>query len=47
MLATALAMAPRYPFRFTVGDKSHRAAQAPALDLVAHLAIPPRDDSVP
>jgi hypothetical protein len=38
MLATALAMAPRHPFRFTGCDKSHCAAQTPALNFVAHLA---------
>jgi len=41
MLATALAMAPRHPYRFTAGDKSHRAAQASALNSVAHLVIVP------
>ena len=41
MLATALAMAPRHPLRFTGGDKSHCAAQTPALNFVAHLAIVP------
>jgi hypothetical protein len=43
MLATALAMAPRHPFRFTGGYKSHRAAQAAAFNLIAHgsrLALP-------
>jgi hypothetical protein len=39
---TALAMAPRHPSRFTGGNKSHCAAQAPALNFIAHLfANPP------
>ena len=37
MLATALAMAPRHPYRFTGGDKSHCAAQAAALSLIAYF----------
>jgi hypothetical protein len=41
VLSTALAVAPRYAYRFTGGDKSHRAAQASALNFGAHLAIPP------
>ncbi len=40
MPATALAMAPRHPDRFTSGKKSHRIAEAPALELVAHRAFP-------
>jgi hypothetical protein len=40
MLAAALAMAPRHRRGCTPGDKSHRAAKTPALNLVAHLAIP-------
>ena len=41
MLATALAMTPCYPYRVSRGDKSHRAAQAPALELSAHLVTLP------
>src|SRR5262249_54936824 len=40
MLAAALAMAPRHRRGCTLGDKSHRAAKTPALNLVAHVAIP-------
>jgi hypothetical protein len=40
MLATALAMAPCDPYRFTRSDKSHRAAQTPPFSLFAHLAHP-------
>jgi hypothetical protein len=40
MLAAALAMAPRHRRGCTLGDKSHRAAKTPALNLVAHLALP-------
>jgi hypothetical protein len=29
-------MAPRHPFRLTSGHKVHRAAQAPALELIIH-----------
>jgi hypothetical protein len=36
MFTTALTMAPRYPYRFASGYKSHRAAQAAALNLIAH-----------
>jgi hypothetical protein len=39
MLATALAMTPCHAYRVSRSDKSHRAAQAPALKLFAHLAI--------
>ena len=44
MLATALAMAPCHPDRFARGDESHRAAQAAAFNLFAHLFIPPHRD---
>ena len=40
MPATALAMAPRHPYRFTGGDKSHRAAQAAALNSVRSSCRP-------
>src|SRR5437763_4006330 len=40
MLAAALAMSPRHRRGCTLGDKSHRAAKTPALNLVAHLALP-------
>jgi len=44
--ATTLAMAPRHPSRFTGGDKSHCAAQAPALNCIAHLfANPPLEEN--
>jgi hypothetical protein len=43
MPAAALAMAPRHLRRFTPGDKSHRAAQTPALDLIAHVGFPPSE----
>jgi hypothetical protein len=45
MLAAAVAMAPRNSYRFTGGDKSHRAAQAPAFNLLAHPASPPFPES--
>lgn len=43
MLATALTMAPRDTDRSAGGDKSHRTAQAPTLNLVTHRAIPSPD----
>jgi len=36
MPPTTLAMAPRHPFRLTGGRKTHRAAQATALELIIH-----------
>ena len=41
MLATALAMAPCHPYRVSRGDKLHRAAQAPALELFGSCHYPP------
>jgi hypothetical protein len=38
MLPTALAMAPRHPFRLTSGDKAYRAAETATLELVGHGA---------
>jgi hypothetical protein len=43
MLAAALAVAPRHLRWLAPGDKSHRAAQTPALDLVAHVGFPPSE----
>jgi hypothetical protein len=37
MPATALAMAPCHSDRFTDGDKSYRAAQRAALNLIAYV----------
>jgi hypothetical protein len=36
-----LTVAPRHLRRFAIGDKSHGAAEAPALNLIAHVFILP------
>ena len=41
MPAAALTVAPRHLRRFAIGDKSHGAAEAPALNLIAHVCILP------
>ena len=41
MLATALAMTPCHSYRVSRGDKLHRAAQAPALELFGHVVTLP------
>jgi hypothetical protein len=43
MPAAALAVAPRHLRWFAAGYKSHRAAQTPALDLIAHVGFPPSE----
>jgi hypothetical protein len=43
MPAAALAVGPGHLHWFAPGDKSHGAAETPALDLIAHVGFPPSE----
>ena len=45
--AAALTVAPRHLRRFAIGNKSHSAAEASALNLIAHVFILPREAHAP